>query len=123
MLWTPSVGEPVFLGFSLETSTAWIETKALHVGDPAFTYYLDRIVSHIPDLDTHTNLWLEVYGADDENGPFELLDEFQLYRENPSFTDADGKQYYKFRWNDREVMGRWQLAGFEIYGEAGGEEF
>lgn len=133
MVYTPLGGEPISLATSIDTSMAWIETKALDIG-PNFVYFIDQITSWISERNEQTNLQLEIYGSDTEDGEeryadddgeggnqFELLDTLDLARQDPAFTDPPGKRYYKLRWIDRAVKERWRLHGFAIFGEPGEE--
>jgi len=123
IFYTPLGGTQRNVGAAIGTLSAFIETKALDIGDSALTYYLDKINSHITENQDQTLMVLEIYGSDDEDGPFELLDTISLSKEDPGFTDPPGKRYYKFKFTDPAISNRWQLHGFEVYGEPGGEEF
>ncbi len=110
-------------GSAIGTLSAYIETKALDIGDSQLSYFIDKIISHITKAASHTQMILEIYGSDSEDGPFELLDTISLSKEDPGYTDPPGKRYYKFRYSDPSIISRWQLHGFEVYGEPGGDEF
>jgi len=111
------------LGSAFGTNTAYIETKALDIGDAQMSYFIDKIISNITDRTEQTGLVLEIYGSDAENGPFDLLDTIDLSLEDPGYTDPPGMRYYKFRFVDSTVLDRWKIHGFTVYGEPGGDEF
>ena len=121
--YTPIGGVKTSLGAALGTTMAFIETKALNIGDDKLVYYIDQITSHLKDNEEQEEMVLEIYGSDKENGPFKLLDTIELSLEDPGFTDPPGMRYYKLRYTDPAVSERWQLHGFDIYGEPGGDEF
>ena len=73
IFWTPSGGVKTNLSTSLETLSAFIETKAFSTGDSKFSYFIDSIISHITDVEDLSSFVIELYGADRENGPFILL--------------------------------------------------
>ncbi len=120
---TPFGGDSTNISAAIGTVSAYIETKAISIGDSALSYFLDKINSHITKSAAQTQMILEVYGSDDEDGPFELLDTIALSKEDPGYMDPPGMRYYKFRYSDPAVASRWQLHGFEVYGEPGGDEF
>ena len=66
---------------------------------------------------------LQIFGSDDENGPFMLLDTLDLSLEDPGYTDPPGARYYQLKYEDIAVRERWRLHGFDVYGEPGGEEW
>ena len=116
----------VNLNASLETAEAFIETKAMDVGDKGFTYFLDRFVANVSNRKSQTSLVMEVYGSDDEEGEdmqFTLLDTINVAEEDPMYADPPGHRYYKIIFRDTSVKERWRLHGFTVWGEAGGEEF
>lgn len=123
ILFTPLGGTQTSLSSALGTGVAFIETKALNIGDDTITYFIDKINSHITNMRKQTRLRLEIYGAEAENGPFKLLDSIDLSLEDPGYTDPPGSRYYKFRFIDFGVQERWQLHGFDIHGEPGGDEY
>ena len=116
-------GIPSNLQTSLETGTAWALTKALALGEHAFSMFIQRVLFSISDVAISPFLVLEIYGSDMEEGPFELLDTLNLSEEDPGYSDPPGQRYYKFRFFDSAAQARWSLGGFTIYGEPGGEEF
>jgi hypothetical protein len=120
---TPFGGTQRNVGAAIGTLSAFIETKAISIGDSQLSYFLDKINSHITKSANQTLMILEVYGSDDEDGPFDLLDTISLSKEDPGYMDPPGKRYYKFRFSDSSISSRWQLHGFEVYGEPGGDEF
>jgi len=123
VFYTPVGGIKTSLNTALGTSSAFIETKAMNIGRDDFSYFLDKITSHITGRVDQTKLVLQIFGSDDENGPFDLLDTIDLSLEDPGYSDPPGKRYYKFRYEDTAVRERWQLHGFDVYGEPGGEEW
>jgi hypothetical protein len=66
---------------------------------------------------------IELYGCDDEDGPFTLLDTVNVAEEPVFYTDPPGQKYFKLRFYDPVISDRWQLTQFEIWGEFGGDEF
>lgn len=134
IIWTPTGGVPTILGAATETSTCFIETKAIDVGDEEMSYFIDRVISNISDRPDQLNLVLEIWGSDDEEGVetfeedvrpgnFELLDTISLAKHDPGYTDPPGKRFYKFIFRDNGIIERWRLHGFTVYGEPGGDEF
>ena len=111
------------LGAAAGTLTASIETKAISIAGDKLVYFIDQITSHLSNAEKQTSMILEIYGSDKENGPFILLDTLDLSLEDPGFLDPPGQRYYKLRYVDTAVKERWHLHGFNVYGEAGGEEF
>lgn len=116
-------GGTVNLGASVETSSAYIQSKALDFGDGAFVKFLEKVISNIKLRKLAPFLNLEIYGSDDEEGPFELLDTISVADFDPQYTDPPGKRFYKIRYTDASVSVRWALHGMTFYGEPGGEEF
>lgn len=123
IFFTPVGGIKTSLGVALGTTESFIRTKALNIGRDDLSYFIDKIISHVTDISDQTRLFLEIYGADKENGPFELLDTLDLSLEDPGYTDPPGKRYYQLKFLDTAVRERWQLHGFDVYGEPGGDEF
>lgn len=125
IFYTPVGGEKTSLGSALSTMISEIETKALNIGKDQLVYFIDQITSHITGVeeDAQKHMVLEIYGAGKENGPFDLLDVIDLNLEDPGFTDPPGKRYYKLKYKDAAVSERWQLHGFDVYGEPGGDEY
>lgn len=111
------------LGTAVETSEAWIETKPLDFGRGDFVKFLEKVIANVRGRQQAYFLMLQVYGSDDEEGPFELLDEIQLALEDPAYTDPPGQRFYKFRFADSIISTRWALHGFSVFGEFGGDEF
>lgn len=116
-------GGTINLGMSIETASAWIETKALDFGEASFVKFLEKITSHIRQASESPNLVLEIRGSDYEDGPFVLLDTINLSLEDPAYTDPPGHRFFKIRYSDSLVGVRWALHGFTVHGEIGGEEF
>lgn len=124
IFYTPIGAEDqISLGSALGTISCEIETKALNIGRDQFVYFIDQITSHITGNADQQYLILEIYGSDKEDGPFKLLDTIDLSLEDPGWTDPPGKRYYKLIYKDTAVRERWQLHGFDVYGEPGGDEF
>ena len=123
VFYTPVGGVKTSLAAARGTTTAFIRTKALNIGDSKLSYYIDQITSHITSRAAQTKMVLEIYGSDDEDGPFELLDTIDLSLEDPGYTDPPGMRYYQLRFFDSAVRERWQLHGFDVYGEPAGDEF
>ena len=122
IFFTPLGGIKTSLGAAIGTTTSFIRTKALTIGDD-MTYFIDKIISHITDSSKQTRMTLEISGSDDEDGPFELLDIIDLSLEDPGYSDPPGRRFYEFKFVDIAVRERWQLHGFDVFGEAGGDEF
>ncbi len=122
---TPVGGEKTSLGTAFGTILSEIETKAINVANDQLVYFIDQITSHITGnaKDAQKQFILEIYGAEKEDGPFDLLDTIDLNLEDPGYTDPPGKRYYKFKYVDPAVSERWQLHGFDVYGEPGGDEY
>ncbi len=123
ILYTPIGGVPTSLITSIGTLTAFIETKAINIAGDKITYFIDQITTHLTNSKNLKDMVLEVYGAEAEDGPFDLLDTIDLSLEDPGFTDPPGSRYYKLKYIDRVVTQRWQLHGFNVYGEPGGDEY
>ena len=123
IFFTPIGGVKTTLGSAFGTNLSEIETKALHIGQDRLVYFLDQITSHITDNRDQQQMILEIYGSDREDGPFDLLDTIDLSLEDPGYADPPGMRYYKLKYIDSAVMERWQLHGFDFYGEPGGDEF
>jgi len=123
ILYTTVGGEETSLGSALGTLEASIETKALNIGKDKFTYFIDQVTTHLEDNIELQSMVLEIYGSEEEDGPFTLLDTIDLSLEDPGFTDPPGMRYYKLIYRDPAVSGRWKLHGFDVYGEPGGEEY
>lgn len=120
---TTSTGQVLNLGTAADTSTAYIETKALDFGKTRFVKFLESLNVEVTERVNHTNMLMQVYGSDAEDGPFELVDSIQVAEEDPMFTDPPGFRYFKFRLYDGLVVSRWRLSGLEVWGELGGMEF
>lgn len=119
-----SGGITVSLGTAQDTLQAWIRTKALDFENPAFVKFLEKIDAHITNRTTQTNLVLEIYGSDSEDGPFaDILQTIPLGSNDPGVFDIPMRRYYELLFIDRGVKERWRLHGFEIFGELGGDEF
>jgi hypothetical protein len=116
-------GVVVNLGTAVETGSAHIQTKALDFGHDNLIKYIERILCNIRGRQANANATLKIYGSDDEEGPFELLDTIQLVDNDPVYTDPPGMRFYKIRFADDGIMSRWAVHGFTIYGVVGGEEF
>lgn len=116
-------GNKVNVGTAIDTTAAYVETKALDFSRVDLVKYLDRIISHVTGRVNQTNLRLLIYGSDSEDGPFTLLDTIDISQNDPGYTDPPGFRFYKFRWEDSFVKERWRLHGFEAWGEFGGDEF
>jgi len=116
-------GGVVNLGTAAETATAWIETKPLDFGQDSVVKFLDKILYNIRGRQESPYLCLEIRGADDEEGPFDLLDSINVSQEDPAFTDPPGQRFFKLKFIDTIVSSRWALHGFSVYGELGGDEF
>ena len=123
IFFTPLGGIKTSLGIATGVTTSFIRTKALNIGSDELSYFIDKIVSHVTDSAKQTRLSLEISGSDSEDGPFDLLDTIDLSLEDPGYTDPPGSRYYQFKFVDISVQERWQLHGFDVYGEPGGEEF
>lgn len=123
-LWlTPVGGGLINLGSAIESSNVYIETKAFDMDMPNHVKFIERIIVNIRDRLNNPNLVCEIWGSDDEEGPFELLDTLYLSTEDPGYTDPPGMRFYKFIFKDTAVSKRWAIHGFTIFGELGGEEF
>jgi hypothetical protein len=120
---TPIDGVKTSLNSAFGTTTAFIKTKALDIGDARLSYNIDEIITHLTDNKNLQQMVLEIYGSDEESGPFVLLDTIDLSLEEPGYTDPPGMRYYELIFRDNAVNQRWKLHGFDIYGEPGGEEF
>lgn len=116
-------GGIIDLGSSIETSNAFIETKAISLQADELVYFIDKIVTHIRDGNIQTNLKLEIHGSDEEYGTFDLLDVVDIIGNDPVYVDPPGMRYYKFIWRDTGIVSRFVIDSFEVYGEPGGEEF
>lgn len=114
---TNSVGVPA------DTLGAWIETKAWDLDKANFSKYIDQIITHLTNRSLHVNMNLLVYGADEEDGPFTLLQTLALSPADTLNPDVPAKRYFKLRFQDDAVVTRWQLHGFEIFGELVADEF
>jgi len=123
IFYTTVGGVSTSLGTSIGTLEAFIETKAISLGGDKVVYYVDQVTTHLTDNRDQQEMVLEIYGAEAEDGPFKLLDTIDISLEDPGFTDPPGSRYYKFKWIDSAVKERWQLHGFNVFGEPGGEEF
>lgn len=121
--YTPVNGVKTSLNSAFGTTTAFIKTKAMDVGDAKLSYNIDEIITHLTDNEDLQQMVLEIYGSDKESGPFVLLDTIDLSLEEPGYTDPPGMRYYALLFRDNAVSQRWKLHGFDIYGEPGGEEF
>lgn len=121
--YTPIGGVKTSLGAAFGTTTAFIKTKAMNIGDDKMVYNIDQITSHLKDAVNLREMVLEIYGSDKEDGPFELLDIIDLSLEDPGWTDPPGMRYYQAIYRDNAVAERWKLHGFTVYGEPGGDEF
>jgi hypothetical protein len=121
--YTESDGVKRSLTSALGTTVAWIRTKAMSIGDSKLVYFIDQITTHLKDSANLRNMVLEVYGSDEEDGPFELLDTIDLSLKDPGFMDPPGQKYYELVYRDNAVTQRWKLHGFDVYGEPGGDEF
>ena len=121
--YTPINGVKTSLNSAFGTTTAFIKTKAMDIGDAKLSYFIDEIITHLTDNEDLRQMVLEIYGSDKEPGPFVLLDTIDLSLEEPGYTDPPGKRYYQLLFRDNAVSQRWKLHGFDIYGEPGGEEF
>jgi len=122
-LFITGIGGIQNVGASAETGIAMLETKALDFGKVEYSKFLQRIVTHIRDREENSTLRVEVYGSDDEELNFELLDTIYLSEEDPGWTDPPGMKYYKFKFVDEFVTTRWALHGLVLWGDIGGEEF
>lgn len=117
-------GIPINVGNAQDTMLCYITTKALDFGQADKVKFLDRIITHLRNAADQTNLSIEIYGADAEDGPFVLHKSVALANNDPQFlNDVPGNRYYKFKFIDLGVRERWMLHGFEIFGEYGGDEF
>lgn len=111
------------VGAAQDTLLAWIRTRALDFDQPKFVKFLDQLTAHISNRPAQSTLSVEIYGSDDEDGPFTLLQTVNLSSNDPVNLDVPGQRYYKFRFIDSSVSERWRLHDVEIYGELGGDEF
>jgi len=116
-------GTTLSLGTSIDTGTVFLRTKALDMGQQAFVKFIEKILYNIRDRKGNPDLKLEIWGSDDEEENFELLDTLLVDSEDPGFTDPPGRRYYQLKFTDVNVRKRWSVHGLEIYGEIGGEEF
>ena len=117
-------GEKVVnVGASADTGIAYLTTKAFDFGVVEASKYLQRIVTHVRDLAQNLTLKVEVYGSDDEEEEFELLDTLVVSDPDSQWTDPPGFKYYKLRIVDETVTTRWAIHGLILWGEIGGEEF
>lgn len=123
MFLTKLAGGVVNLGTAAETGTAWIETKALDFGKDEFVKELESILSNIEGRQANDTMRLEIWGSDDEEGPYELLDTIMLNEEDPGWTDPPGMRFFKLKFIDESVASRWKIHGFEVYGDFAGEEW
>ncbi len=120
---TPVGGAVVNLGTAIESTNVWIETKAFDMGKANYVKFIERVIFHIRDRVGNPNLVVEIWGSDDEEEGFELLDTIRVGEEDPGYTDPPGKRFFKFIFRDISVALRWAVHGFTVYGELGGEEF
>ncbi len=116
-------GTTVNLGTAVETGSAHLWTKAMDFGQDEFAKYLEHIIANIEDRQQNERARLEIWGADDEEGPYEQLDTIWLAEEDPGWTDPPGQRFYKFRFYDDRIATRWAIHGLTIFGEIGGEEW
>jgi len=125
MYLSPLAGGLVNLGTAAETGVAWIETKALDFDKPEFVKELEGILSNIDGRQTNDSVRLEIWGSDDEEGTYELLDTIWLSEaeDEMDWTDPPGKRFFKLKFADDYVNNRWRIHGFEVYGDYGGEEW
>lgn len=111
------------LSAPLDSNETFIQTKALDLGEDQLVKYLDRILTNLdPRLDLNS-IEVEVYGSDNEDGPYTLLQSVGLQANDPQYLDVPGQRFYKIRYIDRSTQERWRLHGFSLFGEVGGDEF
>lgn len=123
LLTIQATGAVLNLATSIDSATCFIETKALDMGEVHFTKLLDQIVSHISNRADQDNMLLAIFGSDDEDGPFILVDTIALPQVDPGNIRPPAHKYFKLRYIDNGILQRWHLHGFTIFGEIGGEEF
>ena len=111
------------IGSAAETGAAMLLTKAMDFTHVDHTKFLAKVVTNIKHKAANTTLRLEIYGSDEEESDFELLDTIYFSEDDPGWTDPPGFKYYKFKFVDPTVTSRWAIHGFTIWGELGGEEF
>lgn len=120
---TTAGGTVLDLSSAIDTAAAWILTKALDFGAPRKVKFIDTVLFSISNREAQTNLALKIYGSDDEDGPFTLLDTIMVADDAVANTDPPGFKFFKFRFYDAAIVERWQLGKFEVWGEFGGDEF
>ena len=123
MFYFPPTGGTINLGGAVDSATAFLESKPLHFGQEQAVKYIDRIIYSFSNRALQGQLFLEIWGADDEDGPFTLLETVQISTTEPSYPDVPGQRYFKFRLRDDAVAERWRFHGMEVWGELGGDEF
>ena len=117
------MGTTINLGSAVESSNVFIESRAFDMENARFTKFIQYILYNIRDRKGNPNLILELWGSDEEEYGFELMDTIYVSEEDPAYTDPPGKRYWKFIFRDTSVSKRWSIHGFEVWGELGGEEF
>jgi hypothetical protein len=120
---TTSGGTVLNLGTAIDASFAWIQTKALNFDQIRQPKFLESLIYNISNRTTQTNLVIQVYGSDEEEENFTLLDTIDVDEGSVAYTDPPGYKYFKFRIYDEVIVERWRLSNLEVWGEFGGDEF
>ena len=123
ILMLTSGGVTFSVGVPQDSLQSWIVTKPWDLNNADKAKFIDRIILHLTNRVNQTNMSLEIYGSDSEDGPFALLQTILVSSQDPITPDVQGFRYFQFRFIDRGVKERWRLHGFEVYGELGGDEF
>jgi hypothetical protein len=116
-------GSVIDVGTSAETSTAFLITKAFELAGEGFVTFIERILYNVRDRTGNSTARLEIYGSDEEESGFELLDTIYFSDSDVFYTDPPGRRWFKFKFVDDSISQRWALHGLTIFGEQGGEEF
>ena len=105
---------------ALDTTTCFIETRDLDLGDPAAYKFVQRLFFEILNREEAPGLQVIVKYRNTLNDAFQEMEPQLLNTNLPIHLRVPGAKYHRYRIEDNSVRTDWRLAAFEIWGELGG---
>jgi len=116
-------GVTIGVGDPQDTLQSWIYTKPLDFENAEAAKWIDKMILHLSRREQQTNMQVQIYAADDEDGEFVRIQSINVSEGATVTPDVDAYRYLVFQFVDYGVKERWRLHGFEIFGEIFGDEF
>jgi hypothetical protein len=119
---TRDSGIVIPLGVSVDTSTCWVRTKALDLGDPTLRKDLQMMLLSLLEKDSTSAFDVTLSYSDDRDGTFTEISSITV---GSGVTKLDPRiaasLYFKVKFGDAAIGAYWKLSAFSFHGAPAGE--